>query len=532
MKTLRKLFFLLIILSLLVSCADPAPVTEAEPATAAQEVDEPEAPEEPAEAAQPVEGEDAATEDSVAEEETAPQTPPELADGAHWMEHFTNEILPFWAVPDALGDPLGNWPSERCDDGTAYSADNPCPEIHNNGWLNGDLEYVVSRSRQTYGYGVAFHLTGDPIYLEYMAAGVDYLRANAFDRIHGGTFATSNNAGENWGPEPDFRNPQELAYSLLGISFYYYLTRDAEVLPDILAVEEYIFENYYNADLNALQWMLASDGNRDPMDKQLTAQLDNLNAYMVLMYPVLPKEHQANWAEDMRLIADIMMTEFYNADENLFFLSANSPDEVTKANAATDFGHTIKAIWMIYNVGLLLEDQELIDFAMQAGPGVLEQAYIVEEGTWANGVDVGGKRMDDKDWWVYNELDQFAMTFALQDEDIAAYLPYTAEYFFQYFVDHEYGEIWTMVDGKTNQPKAGSLPKAWPWKSAYHSFEHAMIGYITGAQLAGEQVTLYYAFDGAVDAVNPYFFQGDIVSQEVIPAAEFDVVKVVFENIK
>jgi mannose/cellobiose epimerase-like protein (N-acyl-D-glucosamine 2-epimerase family) len=234
----------------------------------------------------------------------------------------------------------------------------------------------------------------------------------------------------------------------------------------------------------------------------------------------------------MKLITQIMIDEFYNADENLFFLSANSPDDVSKANAATDFGHTIKAIWMIYNVGVLLEDQELIDFAMQAGPGVLEQAYIVEEGTWANGVLAGGTRADDKDWWVYNELNQFSMTFGLQDEAIEAYLPMTTDYFFQYFVDHEYGEIWTMVDGKTNQPKAGALPKAWPWKSAYHSFEHALIGYITGSQMADQPVTLYYAFVEDTDVIHPYFFQGDILSQEVTQTGEFDVVKVVFEGIR
>jgi hypothetical protein len=39
--------------------------------------------------------------------------------------------------------------------------------------------YLVSVSRQTYGYGVAYHLTGDPKYLGYMKTGVDYIRRNA-----------------------------------------------------------------------------------------------------------------------------------------------------------------------------------------------------------------------------------------------------------------------------------------------------------------------------------------------------------------
>jgi hypothetical protein len=38
------------------------------------------------------------------------------------------------------------------------------------------------------------------------------------------------------------------------------------------------------------------------------------------------------------------------------------------------------------------------------------------------------------------------------------------------------------------------LPKQWQWKNAYHSFEHALVGYIVAQQLQGEPVTLYYAF--------------------------------------
>ena len=89
-------------------------------------------------------------------------TAQDLPDGERWLTHFNENLLPFWDTPDALGDPIGNFPSERCDDGSAFNPARPCPEIAFNGWLMMEQEYVVSRSRQTYGYGVAFHLTGDP----------------------------------------------------------------------------------------------------------------------------------------------------------------------------------------------------------------------------------------------------------------------------------------------------------------------------------------------------------------------------------
>ena len=464
-----------------------------------------------------------------------PISPPTLPDGERWLAHFREDLLPFWDREEALGNPLGNFPSKRCDDGRLFHpTSNPCPEIANNGWLALDLDYVVSRSRQTYGYGVAYHLTGDPRYLAYAKAGVDYLRQNAFDRLNGGVFHYWDGYERAWQPAPQHRNPQELAYALLGPSFYYYLTRDPEVLPDILAVKDTIFKNHYNPDLNALQWMMESTDDVDALDKRLVAQLDNLNAYMVLMTPLLPEPEQSAWKADMVRLAYIMIDEFYAEDENLFFLTVNAPSEKSLAHAGTDFGHSIKAIWMIYYVGLLADEPELAAFVEENGPRILERAYLEESGSWANGVARGGALIQDKDWWVYNELNQFAMVFALHDPLQARYLPQTTDYYFRYFVDPIYGEVWTTVDARTNRPKPDALPKAWPWKSAYHSFEHALIGYITAQQLFGQPVTLYYAFQEPPDerTLQPYFLRGDLIELELTQVEGINVYRAQFQNIQ
>ncbi len=459
-----------------------------------------------------------------------------LPDGQRWMTHFKNDLLPFWDRPEALGAPIGKFPSKRCNNGTVFEVKtNPCPEISENAWLLLDREFTVTRSRQTYAYGIAFHLTGDPRYLEYAKAGVDYLRQNAFDRKNGGTYAYWNGDSKAWEPGPKFRNPQELAYSLLGISNYYYLTRDPEVLPDILAVKDFIFKNYYNPDLNALQWMQASDGSEtNPFDKRLVAQLDNLNAYMVLITPLLPEPEQSAWKSDMVKLATLMIEEFYSEKDGLFFLAVNDPSQKSLEYSGTDFGHSIKAMWMIYHTGLIADVPDLVSFARINGPRILEKAYLTENGSWANGYEVGGVLVKDKDWWIYNELDQFAMVFALSDPSLARYLPYTTDYYFRYFVDHEYGEVWTAIENTTNQPKSGALPKAWPWKNAYHTFEHALLGYITAQQMNGQSVTLYYAFQQkpAESTIQPYFLRGDLIKLESEQKNGITLYRAEFRNIR
>src|ERR1017187_6813438 len=92
----------------------------------------------------------------------------QLPTGDRWITHLTKDLLPFWTVPAALGDPLGAFPSTRCDDGSLLDFKNPCPPIAGNYYLLTQARYLVPLSRQSYGYGVAYHLTGDPKYLGYM----------------------------------------------------------------------------------------------------------------------------------------------------------------------------------------------------------------------------------------------------------------------------------------------------------------------------------------------------------------------------
>jgi hypothetical protein len=59
-------------------------------------------------------------------------------------------------------------------------------------------------------------------------------------------------------------------------------------------------------------------------------------------------------------------------------------------------------------------------------------------------------------------------------------------------------------------------PKQWEWKNAYHSFEHALVGYIAGQSLNDKAVTLYYAFsaDASTKSAQPYYYSGKLTGVE------------------
>ena len=456
---------------------------------------------------------------------------PNLPAAARWQEHLQKSLLPFWMNPDTFGQPIGNFQSVRCNDGKPLNRTDPCPEIKENGWLMMPQNYVVGISRIVYGYGVAFHMTGDPQYLKLMKAGVDYLREKAFDRENGGVYHFWNGDSKQWEPEPDYRDPQQLSYALLGVSMYYYLTRDPDVLPDILAVHDDIMK-HYNKELGALQWTF-KDTDVKATTRKLTAQLDQLNAHMVLVYPLLPADAQAKWKADAQLIVKIMQDVFYSKEDNLFFLVADKPEDVSSKTAETDFGHTIKAFWMTWVVGRQIGDDAYVKFAEENGLKMLERAYLKDDGSWARGVKAGGAIDKSKEWWIYNELDQFAATMGMTNETARSYLPKTTAYYFDKFVDPKHGEVWTALneDGTAKT----DMPKAWHWKAAYHTFEHALVGYITANGTRKAPATLYYAFKAEPDkaTVQPYFYKATLDALEKVSDQDgFTIEKATFSNIQ
>ena len=199
-----------------------------------------------------------------------------------------------------------------------------------------------------------------------MKAGIDYIRQHAIDPS-GGMFTMKDLAVGKWGPEREYRNPQELGYGLRGMAFYYYLTRDETVLQDILNIKDYIFDKYYNQALGTMQWQLQSSGGALFNEKHLVADLDQMNTYLVLLSPTLPEPYQSQWKQTLTQDSHSILATFYSPSNNLFFLQADSAQQRDLAFTGVDIGHSSKALWMIRWTGLLTGDQGLIGFTEFAG---------------------------------------------------------------------------------------------------------------------------------------------------------------------
>lgn len=439
--------------------------------------------------------------------------PAPIPAGDAWVDHLSRDLAPFWLRPEALGSPVGAFPTFRCDDGTLVDPDLPCGEMLVAGpWVSSQLgkEFTRMRSRQTFFYGVAFHLTGEEKYLALATAGVEHLRTHALDRTN--RSAVSWWRGAEAHPPVDARNAQDLAYANLGLAFYAYLTRDPGVLADALLLYDGIFERFDDRSRGLLAWAAGGVGG-ETARVELVAQLDQVNAYALLLASVAPEPHRTKLRSDLARIARILVDRFWSEELGLFRGSLHDPLESGLGSRHTDFGHTIKALWMIERTGALLGDARLSSWARERMPKVFSRAYLPRYGCWASGLRRDGSLDAGVTWWIAAELDQAAATLALTDRRYTGYLEKTYACWLERLVDRENGEVWSWVD-LDDPARRGA--KQHLWKNGYHSAEHALVSYLTAQELHARPATLHFAFAATPPrtGLRPYFFEGEPVSVE------------------
>lgn len=442
-----------------------------------------------------------------------------------WMGHLKNDLMKFWDGKDIPEGKSVFFSTFRGNDGQVIPEDSTqWPEEYKEAMKDEDLvglveeatkyNYIRAHSRQTFAYGIAYNMTGDTSYLQKCRLGAMAI-LQAMDENNGLYNKQDIKSGE-WMDPADERNSQDLAYGITGLGYYYYLTHDEAVLKPLLAARKYIFDTYFDEGKDFLTWLPKSitEGNGKV---EIVSQLDQLYAYMLWVTPSLPEPYQTEWKADLKKLANVMINHFYSERYGTFWGSATNDFSKELGTDHTDFGHSVKAMWVIYEIGKITDDITYVNFAREKIKVILNRAYIKEDGAWARRYDIDGTLDKDKEWWGLAELDQAAAILSLNDPSYLRFTNNTYKYWFKYMVDKQNGEIWHMVNPETNQPIL-KYPKVHAWKTSLHSFEHCFLGYVISSYHRNQPVTLYYAFTDKESIssknVNPYFLRGHIKEQK------------------
>lgn len=428
-----------------------------------------------------------------------------------WVDHVEDDLMKFWSKPEAQDMSSGLFNTYLTNTGEKLSADSKevqeaLKDDVTKALIDIDNNYVRAHSRLTYAYGIAYHMTGKTEYFDMCRKGMLALK-EALDEDCGMAVVKNKNTGA-WDSDREARTSQDLAYGVTGLGMYYFLTHDKDVLDSIIKVKNYIFENYYDEDKGYITWY---PKHVDDDQTQLVAQLDQLYAYMLMLTPSLPEPYQTEWKADMKMLADVMINRFYSEQHGLFWGVVNDKDVMVLGSDHTDFGHSVKTLWVIMKVGQVIGDPFYVEFAKPRIEAIIEDAYVKENGSWARKFNADGSLDARKEWWILAELDQAEEILSINDPTYYSYLNKTQRYWLDKMVDHENGEIHHMLEADgTIDPH---YPKVHCWKTSLHSFEHALFGYMSAAQLTDSEFDLYYAFaeDEAIteDEVEVYMFSAN-----------------------
>lgn len=443
-----------------------------------------------------------------------------------WINHVHRDLMPFWLTPEAIGEPVGTFPTFRYRDGSIVRATDLAP-WREDGRTIAEADPVLARrlqrnytrmlSRQTFAYGVAFHLTGDPVYLNLAKAGTETI-LQRMDPITG--VASWTVEGE---PEPDWRqrNSQDLAYALLGPAFVYYLTRESWLLTRIRDTIDFIQRHYGDREDGLVRWVLEDFEDLGELHAaerlELVAVLDQINAYLLLLARSAPERDRQQWQARLQLMAIALIVHFHDEERDLFWGRIDAPGHRQLGARHVDFGHTVKAYWMLERIARTVEDEILQRWVEPRLGKILHQAWLEDIGAWGDSWKADGDGIHrGRVWWSFAEMNQAAATLALRNPEWNRKLARSYRYWLNEMVDPLHGEVWSgRGDGDFRPP----LFKANNWKNGYHSLEHALVAYITTAFGRQQPVELYFSIATDLDNhhLQPYFFDGRIIDVRTLP---------------
>lgn len=360
-------------------------------------------------------------------------------DQTYWEEHVSLDLYPFWSSSDALGgDEYGNFPTYRCNDGSAYDKEtNQCEEIEAAPeWITDytDYDIAVQHSRQIFFYSVAYHMTGNSEMLQHAKAGIDVFFTKFVDGDKGAICTYVSKDNSSCLPAENERTSMEHANALIGLAMYFYVTRDDAVGDFVFKSVDYTFSNWYRED-----WYMMGMANNtsakpsvpvlegEPLEvrKDMLAQLDQLNAYLMILRGL--SRVPVQWDKRMLDLALALKDSFW--DEKFNIMWGNSNYKVL-SSVHSDFGHSQKCLWFIMMTAEHLNDKELFKWAYTRAMRMIPLAWLPRRlfhnvtdgdiGTWAFDRNDAGASNSGHVWWVYAELSQTAAFMSVSNPSIAS----------------------------------------------------------------------------------------------------------------
>ena len=385
-----------------------------------------------------------------------------LSDSEIWLRHLREDILPYWLHPSALGEPIGNFPTERMQDGTP---------------VLGAVRRTRMQGRQIFAYLVSYELIGESRFLDLAKAGLKWMN----DKLRnpaGGWYPISDEAGT-----PDRSatvTVQDLCYATFPRLELFRLTGDSSALADADKVLELLLRGPFLLANGILADALdANYTERRPFEGTTTnvvSYLDLLNLLLVRRVEVDPTPSAA-LVNDLRTMVE-RFVELYWQNGIFWNDLENRTDWVAKH---VDFGHTAKGYAILRRTNRILHRNGLApvrpDVEMRF-PELARAASDPKVGWRTDFLDSATTfRPGALQWWRHIQADQTSLLYADDCPDMLSVAVNGANRWLELPFADRGRAIRGIREGLRPDGTLFGDDTAWTckanlWKNAFHEVDH------------------------------------------------------------
>lgn len=265
----------------------------------------------------------------------------------------------------------------------------------------------VLSARILWTFSAAYLMDKKPQYLYIAKRAYQYILDHFLDPVHGGVYWSVDKLGK---PLSTRKQIYAQAFALYGISEFYKITREPEVLHHAVSlfkiIEKYSFDTKNGGYLEAFsqEWDLLEDlrlSDKDRNDpKTMNTHLHLIEAYANL-YQV--------WPEDKlraKIITLLSIFETQIIDPETFQLQLFFDKKWLSQSNTVSFGHDIEASWLLPEAAGVLRDTSLIKKWKAIGLNMADTAYssLNPDGSFDHEYDSRTHHRDThREWWVSAE---------------------------------------------------------------------------------------------------------------------------------
>lgn len=353
-------------------------------------------------------------------------------------------------------------------------------------------------ARHLFSYAAAYLISGEEEHLEMADLLKDFLFQYAWDAEYGGWYDALSPQNR---PLRQSKSTFVQVYVITGLSMYYVVTKDEEVLDLINKSNSLLEEKVWDPQMGGYFDNLSRDWSLQNEVKSFSSQLAPVSGYLFYLYMATRDEAYLEQAER---ILDTVMARMIDGKSG-WILEDFDRDwtyQIRKQDEnEINIGHNVELAWMLVRAHMLTNRPDYLESGNRLSDSLYRYGFNGDTGIWYAGVSKEKPELhaDFTYWWIQAYGNMYSLLMANIDPQ-GKYLDHFLKGAIRWdesFLDRKGGDtpLSINIHGEVLDPS-----KANQFKSSYHNVEHGVLNYLyLGSWVNPQPYSLYFRINSSKD---------------------------------